>query len=181
MIMKKFLKVVGLIVAAVILFVLIAGIFVSKTYHLEKDITINAPREKVWGNVNSLHAAEKWSPWLESDPSAKITYEGTDGTVGAIYKWNGNKEMGSGTQTLTKVESPSRVESHLHFIEPFEGEADAYIQLTDQGNGTKAAWGFDTKYPYPMNVMLLFVNMDEMMGAHYNRGLEKLKSLSEAN
>lgn len=179
--MKKFLIILGLIILALILFVLIAGLFVAKTYHFEKDITINAPKEKVWSFVNTLHGMEKWSPFIAADPNLQVTYEGQDGTVGAAYKWKGNKDVGSGEQTISKVEAPSRIETHLHFIEPFEGQAEAFINLADAGTGTKTTWGFDTKYKYPMNVMMLFMNMDEMMGKSYTDGLNKLKALSEAN
>lgn len=179
--MKKFLKIIGVILLLVVAFILIAGLFVSKEYHLERDITINAPREKVWSNVGTLHAMHNWSPWIEADPNIKITYEGQDGMVGAVYKWEGNKDVGKGTQTITKTEQPNRIETHLHFFEPFEGEADSYINLSDAGTGTKVTWGFDSKYAYPMNVMLLFVNMDKMMGDTYNKGLNKLKTVCESN
>jgi len=179
--MKKILKIIGVILLLAIAFVLIAGIFVPKTYHLEKDITINAPQERVWNNVNSLQALEKWSPWADIDPSMKVTHEGQQGEVGSVYRWEGNKDVGSGNQTLTKIQLPERVETHLHFIKPFKGEAESFIQLAGAGNGTKVTWGFDTKYSYPMNVMQLFVDMDEMMGNQYNKGLSKLKSISESN
>jgi len=179
--MKKFLKILGLIVLAIVLFILIAGLFVAKDYHFERDITINAPKEKVWSNVSTLHAMQKWNPFLEADPNVQTSYEGQDGTVGAVYKWKGNKDVGSGTQTLSKIDAPSEIDSHLHFIEPFEGEADAYIKLADAAGGTKVTWSFDTKYSYPMNVMQLFINMDEMMGKSYNSGLSKLKTISETN
>ncbi|HEX5024867.1 MAG TPA: SRPBCC family protein [Agriterribacter sp.] len=178
--MKKALKIIGVIVLLIIAFVLIAGLFVSKAYHLEKDITINAPREKVWRHVSSLREMEKWNPWREKDPNIKADFEGQDGTVGSVYKWSGNKDVGSGSQTITKLEQPDRVETHLHFIEPFEGEADAFTRVEDTGNGTKVTWGFDTRYAYPMNTMLLFIDMDEMMGKDYNNGLAKLKTLCEA-
>lgn len=178
--MKKVLKIVGLIVLAIIAFILIAGLFVKKDFHLEKNITINAPQEKVWNNINTLGAMQKWSPWLEADPNVQTSIEGQDGEVNAIYKWKGNKEVGSGTQTITKIEKPNRIDTHLHFIEPFDGEADAFITLTSEGNATKATWGFDSKYTYPMNCMLLFIDMDEMMGKEFNKGLSKLKALCEA-
>jgi len=179
--MKKFLKVIGIILLLIIAFVLIAGIFVSKTYHIEKDITINASRDTVWNNLSSLRAMMKWSPWTDADPNVQVTYEGQEGAVGSLYRWKGNKQVGSGNQTITKIDKPSRIETHLNFIEPFSGEADAYLNLGDAGNGTKVTWGFDTKYPYPMNVMTLFINMDEMMGKQYNTGLERLKKLSESH
>lgn len=177
--MKKVLKVIGVLLLLIIAFVLIAGIFVSKVYHLERDITINAPRDTVWNNVSSLRAMMKWSPWTDPDPNVQLTYEGEDGAIGSTFHWKGNKDVGSGNQTITSVDKPSSIKSHINFIEPFSGQADAYISLADVGGSTKATWGLDIKYPYPMNVMQLFVNMDDMMGKQYNTGLSRLKKLSE--
>jgi hypothetical protein len=179
--MKKFFKIIGIIILLIIVFILVAGIFVPKTYHLEKDITINAPREKVWSYTSTLQNLHKWNPWKDADPNMQISYEGQDGTVGAVYKWKGNKDVGSGSQTITKLETLNRTETHVHFIEPFEGEADAFIGLSNAGSDTKVTWGFNSEYAYPMNVMLLFVNMDKMMGESYNKGLGKLKTLCESN
>jgi hypothetical protein len=179
--MKKVLKIIGIILLVVILFVLIAGIFVSKTVHLEKEIAINAPRDTVWNYVGSLQGQLKWSPWPERDPNIQASFDGQEGTVGSVYRWKGNKDVGSGNQTITRIEKPGRVETHLNFIEPFSGQADAFVSLTEAGAGTKVAWGFDSRYPYPMNVMLLFINMDELIGKDYNAGLEKLKRLSESH
>ena len=178
--MKKALKIIGSIVLLLVAFVLIAGLFVAKDYHFETSIAINAPKEKVWQYAGSLHGMEKWSPFIESDPDIQVSFEGQDSAVGAIYTWKGNKEVGSGSQTISKIDPLNRMDTHLHFIEPFEGEADAYLKLSGEGNATNVAWGFNTRYKYPMNVMLLFINMDKMMGESFNKGLAKLKQLSEA-
>jgi len=69
----------------------------------------------------------------------------------------------------------------LNFIKPMKGKADTYLVLAGTGNATKVTWGFDTKYSYPMNVMQLFFDMDEMMGKQYDKGLSKLKTMSESN
>jgi hypothetical protein len=118
--MKKFFKIIGFIVLLVIVFVAVAGIFIKKDYHLERSIVINAPKEKVWGNVNTLANINKWNPWLKQDPATKGTYEGEDGRVGATYTWDSEK-IGKGSQTLTKLDAPGHTESHMHFIKPFEG------------------------------------------------------------
>ena len=178
--MKKILKIVGAILLLLVAFVLIAGLFAAKDYHFETGITINAPKEKVWQYTGSLHGMEQWSPFIEGDPNIQLSFEGRDSAVGAIYKWKGNKKVGSGSQTISKIDPLNRMDTHLHFIEPFEGEADAYLKLSEEGNTTRVAWGFNTRYAYPMNVMLLFMNMDKMMGEPFNKGLAKLKQLSEA-
>lgn len=178
--MKKILKFIGIILLLLIAFVLISGLFVPKTYRMEKSILINAPREKVWSNVNSLQKLAAWSPWAVKDPNMKVQFEGKEGAVGSMYKWEGNKNVGAGSQSISRIDVPNQLETKLHFIKPFEGNADAFINLKDSANGTKASWGFQTRYAYPMNVMLLFVNMDEMMGKEYHAGLTKLKRISES-
>jgi hypothetical protein len=179
--MKKVLKIVGILVLLIIAFVLIAGLFVSKDYHFQKDMVINAPQEKVWSHINSLREMEKWSPWSSRDPNIQITYEGQDGTVGSKYHWKGNKEVGSGNMTITGIDPLKETKTQIHFIEPWEGDANSFIRLADQGGSTKVTWGFDSKTPYPMNVMHLFMNMDAMMDQDFSTGLTKLKSLSESN
>ena len=179
--MKKILKIIGVLLLAVIAFILIAGLIISKTYHFQKEITINAPQEKVWGYVADFHQMDKWSPWKDKDPNIQLSYEGQDGTVGSTYSWKGNKDVGSGSQTITKTDPPRRIDTHLHFIEPFEGNAEAFIALEGANNATKVTWGFDTKYPYPMNVMQLFVNMDKAMNDEFSSGLNKLKTICETN
>ncbi|MBG9377852.1 SRPBCC family protein [Panacibacter sp. DH6] len=178
--MKKFLKILLIAIVSIVAIVLIAALFAPKELHIERDVTINAPKEKVWSNVGSLHGMHSWSPWIEADPAINITYEGNDGTPGAIYKWKGNSDVGEGEQTITKTDAPNSINTHVHFIKPFEGEADASIVLEDAGNSTKATWTFDSKYAYPMNVMLL-LSMDDMIGDTYSKGLNKLKTMCEAN
>lgn len=175
--MKKVLKIIGILILLLIAFVLIAGLFIKKEYHLEKSITINASREKVWSHVNSLQDFSTWNPFIDKDPNVKTSFQGIEGTVGSVYNWEGNSDVGQGNQTITSIDSASSVKSHLNFIKPFKGEADAFVNLSDEGSGTKVTWGYDSKYTYPTNVMTLF--MDGMMGDLFNKGLGKLKVISE--
>lgn len=178
--MKKIVKILLIAIVSIVAIVLIAALFAPKELHIERSVTINAPQEKVWSNVGSLHGMHNWSPWIEADPNIKITYEGQDGTPGAIYKWIGNSDVGEGQQSITTVNAPNVINTHIHFIKPFEGEADAAVMLENAGNSTKATWTFDSKYAYPMNVMLL-TSIDDMIGDEYSKGLNKLKTMCEAN
>jgi len=177
--MKKVLKIILITIVVLAAVFFIGALFIPKTYHVERSITINAPREEVWSNVNSLHGLHSWSPWIEADPNVKITYEGQDGTVGAVYHWVGNSDVGEGVQTISKIEQPNSFSTHIHFIKPMDGESDANINLANEGTGTKVTWSLDGKDPYPMNVMVLF--MDKFIGDQYSKGLNKLKTLCETN
>jgi hypothetical protein len=42
-------------------------------------------------------------------------------------------------------------------------------------NQTKVIWGFNGAMPYPMNLMLPIMDMDEMLGKDLETGLKNLK------
>jgi hypothetical protein len=44
---------------------------------------------------------------------------------------------------------------------------------------TRVQWIFNGKMKYPMNLMLLFINIEKMIGKDLEEGLKKLKSLLE--
>ena len=44
---------------------------------------------------------------------------------------------------------------------------------------TTVAWGFDGRMKYPMNLMMLFMDFDKMMGEDFETGLSKLKTILE--
>jgi len=178
--MKKVLIALGIIFLVVVFYIFVGGLFISKDYHFERSITINAPKEVVWKNVSSFSNFLKWNPFSLHDPNMVSTIEGNDGTVGAVYRWKGNKEVGSGSQTYTALKPYSHVGIDLQFLEPYESKATAFINITPEGNAQKVTWGFDSQTPYPMNAVMPFINMDKMMDGDFTLGLENLKQLCEA-
>ncbi|MEE9429498.1 MAG: SRPBCC family protein [Melioribacteraceae bacterium] len=176
----KILKTIGLAFIFMIVFALVVALFVSNEMNYEKSITINAPIDSVWENVNSLSDLDKWSPWNDYDPNMKKEMTGTDGTIGAKQSWDSDHEkVGKGSQAIAKINAPTLFETDLKFYEPFESEAIAYVKLVDEGSSTKVTWGFESEMNYPFNLMKLLMDMEEAMDKDWNNGLGKLKQLSE--
>lgn len=46
-------------------------------------------------------------------------------------------------------------------------------------NQTKVTWGFDGSMAYPSNLMLLFMDFEELIGDDFQTGLQKLKTILE--
>lgn len=175
----KILKYIGIGLLAIIVIFLVLGLFLPKDFKVERSTEINRPAAVVFEQVKSLQNQQKWSPWADYDPNMKVSYEGNAGEVGSSSHWEGNKDVGKGSQQITAV-TASRVESKIHFIEPFESTSDAYIQLESSSpDATKVTWGFKGKNPYPFNVMCLFMDMDKMVGKDFEKGLNKLKTICE--
>ena len=169
------------VILSIIAIILIIPLFISKDMNYKKSIVINAPINKVWENVSSLTAMDAWSPWNAKDPDMQRTLTGTDGTPGAKQSWvSTSKEVGEGSQTIVAVDKPNKLSTKLEFIKPFKSEADAFVTLDEAGTETRATWGFESKMPYPMNIMKLFMNFEKSMDKDFGAGLSRLKAISEA-
>lgn len=147
--------------------------------HIERTTTIDAPIDFVWEHTNSLADMNAWSPWMDRDPDMTQAYEGEDGTVGAVYSWSSEKEdVGSGSQTISEI-SDNSITTHLVF--EGMGEADASMVLEEKDGMTLATWNYDQENPFPMNIIMMFIDMDEMLGPDYQQGVDNLKALVESN
>lgn len=168
-------------VIAFVALLLIVALFIPGDIAYERAISINAPVDKVWQNVSSLKAMDKWSPWNDLDPNMKKTWAGTTGTAGEQMCWESpNDQAGRGCQTVTKIdEAARRIDTKMKFLTPYESEGSAFVTLTPESSGTKAVWGFSSIIPYPFRLMKLFMNMEKAIGKDYYKGLERLKNLSE--
>jgi len=177
----KILK--GILIALVIIIAipLIAALFVKGEYAVERETTINKPKQEVFDYVKFLKNQNEYSVWNKKDPNSKMEYIGTDGTVGFISSWDSQMEdVGKGEQEIKKITEGERLDVELRFKKPFEATDYAYMTTEAvDSTQTKVKWGFNGKMPYPMNIMCLFMNMDEMLGPDLQTGLDNLKGILE--
>jgi len=177
----KILKGLLFVVVGIVVLALIVAFFVKRDYAVERQITINKPEPEVFDFIKHIKNQDQYSVWNNIDPAMKKTYTGTDGTVGFISAWEStNKNVGKGEQEITNIAEGDRIDMKLKFKEPFEAEDDAYMATESAGeNQTKVKWGFKGSMPYPMNLMLLFMDMEGMLGKDLQGGLDKLKVVME--
>ncbi|MFN0016238.1 MAG: SRPBCC family protein [Saprospiraceae bacterium] len=155
------------------------GVFGKKDYHIERSLEIDAPKDVVYEQVRLFKNFSSWSPWAPLDPKMKTSIEGTDGTVGAVYKWSGNDDVGTGQETITAL-APDRIDFEVKFIEPFESTSPSYLLFAENGKKTKVTWAFDMHIAFPWNGLAMFTDMDAGVGKDYEKGLENLKKVCEA-
>ena len=174
----KILKKILLVLVGIIALFLIVALFVKKDYAVEREIIINKPKQVVFDYVKILKNQDTYSVWNMKDLAAKKTYTGTDGTVGFIAAWESdNKEVGTGEQEIKKLTEGERMDLELRFKKPFVATDYGYM-ITEaiDSTQTKVKWGFNGKMPYPMNMMLLVMNMEKMIGNDMASGLTNLKT-----
>jgi uncharacterized membrane protein len=175
------LKRILLILILLISIVLIAAYFMPKNYAVEREITINKPADSVFNYVRYLKNQNEFSVWANIDPKMKSTYKGIDGSVGAISAWESTvKDVGVGEQEITQITEGKRIDFALRFKEPMNDTAVGFMSTEAlSGNQTQVKWGINGVFPYPMNIMMPMMNMDQMIGKDLQKGLENLKAKME--
>ncbi|MGQ2982228.1 SRPBCC family protein [Flavobacterium sp.] len=175
----KILKGILFTLLGIVVLLLVIALFVKKDYAIEREIVINKPRADVFDYIKHIRNQDTYSIWNMMDPKKKQIFTGTDGTVGFIYAWDGNSDVGAGEQEITKIDGGNRIEMELRFKRPMEGVAFAYMATGDAGSGaTKVKWGMTGTSNYPMNIMNLM--MGSMMGDGLEKGLANLKKNLES-
>ena len=159
----------------------IAAFMTPTDCRVEREVTINRPKNDVFAYVSKLRNQDTWGPWAKKDPAMKKDFRGNDGYVGFVSAWKSeNSDLGSGEQEIKKIVDGERMDTELRFKEPFDSKSDAYITTEATGpTSTRVKWGFTTSVPRPMNLMLLVVDMDQMMGKDFEEGLSSLKTIME--
>jgi uncharacterized protein YndB with AHSA1/START domain len=176
------LKTIAYVVA--ILVVVVAGILIyaatkPDTFRVQRSASIKAPPDKIFALINDLHAWSAWSPYEKKDPGMKRTFSGTPNGKGAIYEWDGDKNVGKGRMEITDATPPSKIVIKLDFIKPFEGHNTAEFTMEPKGDNTVVTWAMYGPASFMMKVMGIFMNMDNMIGNDFAVGLANLKAAAE--
>jgi uncharacterized protein YndB with AHSA1/START domain len=174
--LKKILIAIAVIV---VVFVVVVAIQLSE-FRIARSATINAPPSAVFAQVNDFHNWEAWSPWAKLDPAAKATFGGPRAGKGAIFRWAGNEEVGEGSMTITESRPSDLIRIKLEFLKPFEATNTAEFTFKPEDNHTTVTWSMEGQNNFTAKAVCLFMNMDQMVGGQFEKGLASMKSVAEA-
>ena len=149
------------------------------TFRVQRAASIKAPPEKIFALITDLHSWSAWSPYEKKDPAMKRAHSGAANGKGAVYEWEGNKEVGKGRMEITDAAPPSRVTMRLDFVKPFEAHNTVDFTLEPKGDATNVTWALHGPSPYISKLMGVFFDMDNMIGKDFEAGLGNLKRVAE--
>jgi uncharacterized protein YndB with AHSA1/START domain len=169
---------------AIAIVVLIAGVLVfaatkPDTLRVQRSTTIKAPPAKIFPLINDFRLWGSWSPYEKKDPAMKRTFSGAATGKGAIYEWQGNKDVGQGRMEIADTAPPSKVALKLNFVTPFEAHNTVEFRLEPKGESTLVTWDMQGPAPFVSKVMQVFIDMDNMVGKDFEVGLANLKMIAE--
>jgi uncharacterized protein YndB with AHSA1/START domain len=153
------------------------------SFSVRRATTVKAPPEKIFPLINDFRQWTLWSPYENKDPAMQRSYSGAGRGKGAVYAWDGNKNVGSGRMEILDGTVPSKIVIKLDFFKPFEGHNTAEFTMLPQGDATSVTtdvtWLMHGPAPFISKVMQVFVNLDTMIGKDFEIGLANLKRLTE--
>lgn len=166
-----------LVLAGIIALFLLIALFTRKEYAIQCEVTINAPRQKVFDYLKHLKNQDNFNKWVMTDPEMKREFKGTDGTVGFIYGWSG-KKAGEGEQEIKSIKEGENIEMEIRFVRPFKSIAITCFGIeTVSGNQTKVSWSNASKMVYPLNGMVSM--LEKMLAKDMDTSLSNLKNILE--
>src|SRR6476659_8580882 len=177
--MFEVLVIIAVVLAIAIAVVLILAATKPDTLRVQRAITVSAPAENIFPLINDFHQWRAWSPYEHKDPAMKRTYGGADSGKGAVYGWDGDKNVGSGRMEILDSSAPAKIVIKLDFFKPFEGHNTAEFTMLPQGDATHVTWLMHGQSPFMGKIMNVFINMDRMIGKDFEIGLANLKRLTE--
>lgn len=175
------LSIILISIGALIALLLLAAAIMKKEMSLSSEVIINRSQADVFNYIRHIKNQEKYSKWVMADPNSKITYTGTDGTVGFRAAWNSQmKNVGVGEQEITKITEGVGYDVILRFEKPFKGISYANASTEAlSANQTKVITTFSSTTPFPMNLMSAM--MKNMLLKDMNENSANLKKVLESN
>ena len=167
-----------LVAAGIIALLLIIALFIKREHYVKREIVINAPRQKVFDYVKLLSNQDKFNKHAMTGPDRKREYKGTDGTVGFIYAWSGNKKAGEGEKEIKNIIEGKRIETEIRFVKPMAATACIIMETESlSDNQTKVSWSNGGTLKYPLNIMIPM--MEKMLPKEMDGSLSNLKNILE--
>lgn len=144
---------------------------VSRERHLE------APAPVIYEHVIDFKNWESWSPWKEKEPDLKIYYPEQTKGVGGHYSWEGKD--GYGKMKTLNADKNKSIKQEIQF-EDFDPSEVLWSFETSEKNQTKVTWTMKSNnVPFIFKGFAAFSGgFDGMIGPDFERGLEKLDSLT---
>ena len=167
-----------LIVAGTIALVLIIALLMKRKHYVRREMIIHAPRQKVFDYLKFLKNQEQFNSGAMEDADRKKELNGTDGTVGYIYSWSGNKNAGVGEKEIKNINDGKKIEMEIRFVKPIVTSADIIMETESLSDDqTKVSWSNEGTLKYPMNIMIPM--LEKHVVRDMDSSLSRLKNILE--
>ena len=174
-----FKKVLLFLAGLIVVLAIIAGVK-SPEYKISREISIIAPADKIFPHINNPKLGDVWMPWRESDPKVQIAYAGPEFGLGAKSTWTSEGSMGTGYAEIVESIDNQIVKTNLAYTKPMTMNQTAVLELKPMDQTTQVVWSVEGKNNFLFRLIGLFIDVDEIVGKDFEKGLSNLKKITES-
>ncbi|WP_040282437.1 SRPBCC family protein [Psychroserpens damuponensis] len=150
-------------------------------YTFNRSKIIKAPVPVVYNVVNDFKEWPRFSPWIEQDKDAILTFDEVTSGVGAGYSWEG-EILGIGNAKTIDVLNNKKINQEIEFVKPFESISNINWDFEHVEEGTKVTWSMTGKQDFMTKLYVAVAgSIEKNTGPDFERGLFKLDSIVRAD
>ena len=168
------------ILLLLLIFIIGFSIYVAvqpNEFSFNRSRTINAPASLLFQKVNDFKEWPSFSPWIEQEPDATITYGDKTSGENANFSWKG-EILGEGQMTTNTIEINKSITQLIEFTAPYEAKSNVNWTFESTDEGTKVTWAMDGNQDFVSKLFTtLMGSIESETGPDFERGLFKLDSL----
>jgi len=172
--MKKFF----IAIVVIIVVFLGVGFLFPSDYKVTRSIMITSDQTTLYPMIANLQKWQDWCPWTtETYPKMVSSYSGPELGKDAVWSWSGPKS-GNGKLQITKSDPKTGIHYDLQFEDYPVSKCELTMKSVDGGvEVVMSNAGSVGTAPWSRYLGLF---MDSLMGAEFEKGLERLKSNAES-
>ena len=143
-----------IVIASIIALLLIIAAFLPKKVDIKAATTIDASIDSVRDFVKILDNQRYYSVRVMADPTSKMTYTGTDGTIWAsMSRDSTSNKVWAWTQTIIDMTPLKSITIEIQFDRPMKWTNHNHITMQNTWNQTTVTQNFIWPSPRPFNIM----------------------------
>lgn len=167
-----------LFLLSIILLLVVIGIALPSSYHVERSIQIKGSRKAIFPYLNNL---QKWSSWTSlnttKDYSLEQTFSGSSQGIGSEMSYNGDK-LGKGNIKIIDNEQDNHVSFALLINNRFNTNGNIKItRISENASDVTITLDGDVGFHLPNRFIILMMN--NIAGSLFQESLNRLKLIIE--
>ena len=177
--MLKTLAIIGVVIVVAIAGILLYAATKPDSFRVQRTVLINAPPDKIFPLINDIKAWTAWSPYEKKDPAMKRTLR-------CCHCWQrrhlclGRRQECRPGQHGDHRERPAQDRDQARFPETLRGPQHGRVHCwSRKATAPSVTWAIYGPSPYMSKVIGTFMNIDDMIGRDFEKGLADLKAAAE--
>lgn len=168
-----------LFLLSIILLLIVIGVILPSSYHVERSVTVNKPGKLIFPYLNNI---QKWPAWTSlnqnKDYSLEQQFYGPNQGIGSGMTYRGDK-LGKGKIEIVDNELNDHVSYSLLINNRFQTQGNIQIiDISDSSSQVTISLDGDVGFHLPNRYIILM--MDNIAGSLFQESLNHLKLIAES-